>query len=318
MHALRSIAACGSSGVGAIVLAAVLCTACFGADCTQGLSTQERVARFKQLDQQAEKAMHDRQFAEAVQLYRTAVCLVPDSARGMYGLGMAQAAAQDFRAARESFQTADRLQPTTAMPLIMQVRVNLSLAELDSVKSNLRAVAQRFPNDTEAHDALARLLAENNLLVLAAAEALRSERSKGAGPAAKIQLAGLENTIGAYQDAIENARAVEKDTGFNNAVRASAAGIIGLSYESLSQTAEAVRYLREAIELDPSRRIRISRWPTSSIRCSATARLSKCCGRRSGSSSVDCGFARSWYRSGESRTVSRRRERASRPTQASA
>ncbi|HEX4165306.1 MAG TPA: tetratricopeptide repeat protein, partial [Bryobacteraceae bacterium] len=89
------------------------------------------------------------------------------------------------------------------------------------------------------------------LFVLALAEAMRAQQA-GGDLTSKVQLAVLENTAGAYEDAARNALAVEQNHDLTNEVRASAAGIAGLSYESLHQADKAVQYLREAIELDPS------------------------------------------------------------------
>jgi len=227
------------------------CTYIEATDCGSGVGLQDRIAQFKQLDGKAEAAMGRHQPEEAVAAYKQAVCLFPNSARAYYGLGMAEAAARHFVDARDALRTADRLQPTTAMPLVMQVRVNYSLGDLESLKSNLRELASRFPKDTDAHTVLARFLAEHNLFVLALAEALRSGSSADDWNA-KIQLSVLENTVGAYADAIRNALAVERNYALPEAVRGTAAGIVGLSYESLRQGDQARKYLSEAIQLDPS------------------------------------------------------------------
>jgi tetratricopeptide (TPR) repeat protein len=224
----------------------------WASDCGQGLNIQEKISRFKELDRQAESSMHSRHFHDAVQLYQQAVCLIPNTARAWYGLGMAQAGSGAFLDARVSFQTADRLQPSTPMPLIMQVRMNLALHDMDALKANLREMARRFPQDSQAHAALARILAEQNLLLLALAEALRSEHARNADPISTIQLAVLENASGIYQDAVDNALAIEEDHGLASEIRASAAGVAGLSYEGLGETDRAVQYLNEAIALHPS------------------------------------------------------------------
>lgn len=130
--------------------------------------------------------------------------------------------------------------------LLTQVRVNLSHNDADALKSNLRELATRFPNDLEIHATLARILAEKNLFMLALAEALR------AGPAAIVQLAALENTVGAYSDALGNALPAEKNSALPSEVRASAAGVAGLSYEGLGEPEPAVEHLKTAIQLDPS------------------------------------------------------------------
>jgi tetratricopeptide (TPR) repeat protein len=235
------------------MLAAGVCSCWFilAADCDTGLSMQERLTKFKQLDSEAESAMQQRHPSEAVQRYQLAVCLVPNSARGFYGLGVAEAAAGDFLKARESLRTADHLQPTTGMPLLMQVRVNFSLKDMDALKSNLREAADRFPRDAQLHTALARFLAERNLFVLALAEAMRSQQGADDWNS-RVQLAILENTVGAYEDAIRNALAVEQNHDLPEQVRGAAAGIAGLSYESVHQPEQAARYLKEAIQIDPS------------------------------------------------------------------
>lgn len=197
--------------------------------------------------------MHGRHFAEAAAVYKRAVCLFPDSARGWYGLARAQAASNDFLNARESFQTSDRLLPGSPMPLVMQVRMNFALHDMDALKANLRNLALRFPGDAQTHQTLSRFLAEQDLLVLALAEALRAEQASPGDPAAKLQFAALANTAGAYDDAIRSALAISADPAAPSALRAAAAGIAGLSYESLGKPEQAVQYLKQALELDPSR-----------------------------------------------------------------
>lgn len=251
--ARRFTAVCGRFQLATLLVGGLwLCQPVIASDCDAGMTAQQRIARFKELDSQAESAMRQQHPAEAIQLYEQAVCLVPNSARGFYGLGVAEAAAGEFVKARELLRTADRLQPTTGMPLVMQARVNFSLNDVEALKSNLREAAARFPRDAELHSTLARFLAEKNLLVLALAEAVRSEQASG-DAASKLQLAVLENTVGAYEDAVRNALTAAQNSALPDEVRASAAGIAGLSYESLHQAEEGVRYLREAIQLDPSR-----------------------------------------------------------------
>lgn len=250
--ALRLFAASASRRIAMLVaLGICVCICVCAADCGSGLTAQERIAQFKQLDSKAESAMQQHRPADAVTAYHEAICLFPNSARAYYGLGIAEADSGDFLHARESLRTADRLQPTTATPLVMQVHVNYSLGDLDALKSNLREVASRFPNDTASHTALARFLAEHNLFVLALAEALRCGQNAEDWNA-KIQVSGLENTVGAYSDAIRNAIAVEQDRNVPDGARAAAVGIAGLSYESLRQGDQAAKYLSEAIQLDPS------------------------------------------------------------------
>jgi tetratricopeptide (TPR) repeat protein len=224
----------------------------WGVDCdSQQLTLQQKLERFHELDTRAQSAMQAKQFADAVQLYHEAVCLVPNSPRALYGLGVAEAASGDFLRARESLHTADTLQPTSALPLVMQVRVNASLNDIEAVKANLRDAEARFHNDTHLHATLARFLAEKKLVVLALAEALRSQQAGNSDTESKIQVAALENAVGAYQDALRNATALVQRADLPDVLRASAAGIAGLSYESVGQRDQAISNLREAIRLDP-------------------------------------------------------------------
>lgn len=223
-------------------------------NCAQpDLNPPERLARFRDLDMRAQSAMQEKRFSDAVQLYREATCLAPESPRGLYGLGVAQAASGDFVGARESLRKADRIQPTSPLPLAMQVRIDYSLNDMDALKADLREEAERFPRDAQLHALLARFLAEKKLMVLALAESLRAQQAGRGDFDAQVQLAILENAAGAYEDAIRNAAAVENGKDASSALRASAAGVAGLSYESAGQRNEAIARLQEAIRLDPLR-----------------------------------------------------------------
>jgi tetratricopeptide (TPR) repeat protein len=65
-------------------------------------------------------------------------------------------------------------------------------------------------------------------------------------------LAALENTVGAYGDAIRNAINIEEQAGASDSVKASAAGVAGLSYEGMGHREEAVRHLKLAIQHAPA------------------------------------------------------------------
>jgi len=215
-------------------------------------SPQETRAQVEQLDRTAQAEMQQQQYAQAVQHFREIVCLAPNSAREFYGLGAAEAASGDFLAARKSLRTADRLEPGNVLPLTMLVRVNVAMNDADNLKAVLREAASRFPNDTELHGSLARFLAGKDQLDLSLAEALRA-RSGTNDTESTVGLAVLENSAGAYDDAIRNAAAIESQAGATGSLRASAAGVAGLSYESIGKPEQAILRLRHAIELDPSR-----------------------------------------------------------------
>jgi len=249
---VRRSSAVSARVLGLVAAALSACATGFGADCPpHSLTAAETVTRLKGLDTAAQSEMQQHQYAEAVRDYREASCLAPDSAPIFYGLGVAEAASGDFLAARKSLAVADRLQPSNVLPLAMLVRVNFSLGDTESLKATLREAARRFPQDGNLHAGLAQFLVQNKLFDLALAESLRAQRASGANAGSVMELAVLENTVGAYEDAIRNAAAVERQAGLPDGVRASAAGVAGLSYESTGRREEAIAHLRDAIHLDP-------------------------------------------------------------------
>ena len=178
----------------------------WAADCLPSrLDEQQTLAKFQELDRQAQTAFDRGRYAAAAQQYREATCLAPKSARAFYGLGVAEAAAGHFLAAREALETAYAILPANAMPVAMLVRVNVALNDVEKVKQVLRNAAQSFPRDLDLHSALARFLAENQLLDLALAESLRVEQAGGGDAGSIVALAALEQTAGAYIDAIRHA-----------------------------------------------------------------------------------------------------------------
>ena len=242
------------SSTGVFLFAAAFASAVLlaGDPCSAPLPpAEQRAAKVRELGRTAQSDMAAGRFPDAVGKLKEAACLAPESSRVLYDLGVAQAASGDFARALSSLQASHRLQPTSKLPLAMQVRVNFSLHDQEAMKANLREAASRFPQDTELHSALARFLTENRLYDLALAESLRAR--KGSDANARIELAGLENTATAYDDAIRNATQVESDAAIASSSRASAAGIAGLSFEAIGQREEAIRHLRHAVQLDPSK-----------------------------------------------------------------
>jgi tetratricopeptide (TPR) repeat protein len=223
------------------------------AECTPArLGEKETLQKFQELDRAAQSAFDRGQFVAAAEQYREATCLVPKSARAFYGLGIAEAAAGRFPAARNALETAYAILPDNVMPLAMLVRVEVAMKDIDRIKQVLRLAAQHFPKDGQLHAGLARFLAENQLLDLALAESLRSEQTGASDAASAVALAVLENTVGAYQDAIRHARAIEEQSAIPDAVKAAAAGVAGLSYESEGERDEAIKHLKLALQLAPA------------------------------------------------------------------
>jgi tetratricopeptide (TPR) repeat protein len=192
------------------------------------------------LEQAAQTEMSQQRFPQAVKHFREIVCIAPKSAGPLYNLGAAEAASGDFLSARKSLRTASYLDPLNPLPLVMLVRVNFSLGDIDGLKASLRDAAIRFPKDGQLHALLARFLTERNQLDLALAESLRAQRAEGSGSGSRVGLAVLENAVGAYQEAVLNAVALEREAGLPDAMRAAAAGVAGLSYEGLGQRDEAI------------------------------------------------------------------------------
>jgi tetratricopeptide (TPR) repeat protein len=226
-----------------------------GAACPDTESSPAQAqARFQELDRKAQVEFRHAEFARASEDFRQASCVAPESIRSyyeLYGIATGAAAAGDFARAREVLEEGDRLRPDYALPLAMLVKVNLISGDFAHLKTSLLAAARRFPSDGKLHAELSQDLLHEKQYDLALAEALRAEESGAAGARAGINLAVLENQVGAFGDAAWLASAIEDQAGLPEKVRASGAGIAGLSYESLGQWQEAIQHLQLAIRLDP-------------------------------------------------------------------
>jgi tetratricopeptide (TPR) repeat protein len=221
-------------------------------DCAlNALDAQATQRRVEELSQKAQRELVQQQFADALRDFKDASCLAPRDARLLYAMGSAQAATGDFLAARKSLTAANRLQPNTPLPLAMLVRVNFAMGDVDSLRAALLEAGSSFPRDANLHATLAQFLVQNKLFDLALAESLRSQKA-GTADTSLLELAILENTVGAYDDAVKNATSVENQTNLTAAERAGAAGVAGLSYESLGKREAAIAHLRQALVLDPS------------------------------------------------------------------
>jgi tetratricopeptide (TPR) repeat protein len=216
------------------------------------LGPVDTLQRFKELDATAQRAVDAANYALAIEKYRQAACLVPSSGRAFYGLGISEAASGEYSEARASLEKADALLRNNPMPLAMLLRVESALNDTDGMKLTLRNLAARFPTDAGLHAATARFLAENHQLDLALAESLRFQQAGGTDPEAAVAAAALENQVGAFEDAIQSAASIKAQSAVPLRTRAAAAGLAGLSLESLGRREEAIESLREAVQLDPA------------------------------------------------------------------
>ena len=211
-------------------------------------------ARFQELDRKAQVEFRHAEFAGASADFHQAGCVAPESVLSYYehfGIASGAMATGDFARARQALQAADRLRPDYPLPLAMLVKVNLASGDIAQLKMSLSEVAQRFPHDGRLHAELAQDLLHEKQYDVAMAEALRAEDSGAASTRASLNLAVLENQVGAFGDAARLASGIEEQAGIPEKSRSSAAAIAGLSYESLGQLQEAIRHLKLAIQLDP-------------------------------------------------------------------
>ncbi len=319
------------------------------------LSQEEALARFRQLEQQAQASFERGDFEKAAENLRNAVCFAPANARAYHGLGLAEAAAGHFDRAYEALQQANRLAPREFAILLSRAQVETSLGRFAQAHRTLVEAAQiepentlagllevqillaehqtsgalakagelsrKFSTRTEVHARLGALLFQANLpkqaehelelaqklqpdnpqylsdLVqvsvsggdlsraksrlqqiaarglpqsgqihaqlgeqlfqqkqfdLALAELLRFKQSGLEQPESLFLLARVENAVGAYEDAVQDAARVENDAGLPERLRAAAATVAGLACKSIKQDDDAVRHLKLAIQLAPA------------------------------------------------------------------
>ena len=216
------------------------------------LSPPALAARLQELAKRAERAFERRELAPAARDLREAICLSAENARLHYALGVVENAAGNWTPAREALERADKLEPDNPLPLAMMVKVSLAGREIERVKKLLRAAADRFPRNGKLHAELVGELLQHQQDDLALAEALRYEQSGDPNPEATLMLATLENVAGAHRDAIRHALTLAGQSLLPDRIRASAAGIAGLSYEGLGRLEDATHHLKLAIRLAPS------------------------------------------------------------------
>ncbi|HYM13763.1 MAG TPA: tetratricopeptide repeat protein [Bryobacterales bacterium] len=224
--------------------------------CPPSSLTPDQVqARFGQLSDHARASFQQGDFAKAADDFRQAVCLAPASADAWHGLGIAEAAAGRFARAYEALESASRLAPRDFTILLARAQVEISLGRFALVRRTLFEAAQIEPPGARAagiHAQLARTLFQQKQSDLALAELLRAGQAGGAGPDAVFLQARLENTLGAFPDAVRDASRLEQEPSLSDSVRAAAAAVAGLACRNLLQPDNAMRHLRLAVQLGPS------------------------------------------------------------------
>jgi tetratricopeptide (TPR) repeat protein len=238
-----------------ILFALLVLTRALASECPAlTLSPQEIRGKFQELDRKAQVEFRRGELVKAANDFDEAACVAPESLRpyyNLYGVAITAMATGNYAQARGTLEEADRLRPDYALPLVMLVKLSLASGDVDNLKNSLLALAQRFPADGKLHAELARDLIHQKQYELALAEALRNEQSGNVDATSTINLAVLENQIGAFDDAVRHAIAIEERSTLPDRTRASGAAIAGLSYESLGQLEAAAEHLKKAIQLDP-------------------------------------------------------------------
>lgn len=114
----------------------------------------------------------------------------------------------------------------------------------------LRNAARQFPSDAEWHARTGQLLFEGQCYDLALSELLRARRLGAGGADLLLRLASVENILGAFADAAEDAETAATLPG-PPGQRASAAALAGVAYQALGKPDLAIARFRRSLELVP-------------------------------------------------------------------
>ena len=209
-------------------------------------------ARFRPLESAAHEAFEQRDFVRAAAALRQAVCFAPGNARAYHELGLAEAASGDFARADAALATAERLAPGEPGILIGRAQVALSLGKPDAARAALRRLPAGSQAPPHIYAQLGKAYAQHKQREPALAALLRAKRAGQQDTETLLLLATIENSAGAYDDAIQDALAVRDAQGVPGPRRGAAAAIAGLACKNKKKNAEAVPLLREAVGLAPN------------------------------------------------------------------
>jgi tetratricopeptide (TPR) repeat protein len=220
-------------------------------------------ARFEELEKAAQEAFQKRDFARAAENLRRAICFDSTSARAYHELGLAEAAAGHFPDAEQALALAQSRAPSDFGILLTRAQVELSLKKPDAARPILAEARRYQPKDSPAaaqslariYSLLGRAYLEHRQPDLAIAALLRAAHTDTPESETLLFLATLENSEGAYADAIHNAELVMSADSTPEAQKGAAAGIAGLAYKNQRRNDNAIRLLRQAIQVAPTQTI---------------------------------------------------------------
>jgi tetratricopeptide (TPR) repeat protein len=213
-------------------------------------------ARFQELERSGQQAFVRRDFARAAEYLRQAVCYAPSNAHAWHELALAQAASGDFPGADLSLDTAEGLAPPDAGVLLSHAQVQLSLDQPDRARATLQRALQLpaapRPMLGRLYALLARAYIERKQAEAALAAFLRAQQAAPLDVETLLLLATIENSQGAYADAVRNARAVlDAGSAATQAQKGAAAAIAGLAYKNQKLFDDAIRLLEQANRVAP-------------------------------------------------------------------
>ena len=120
----------------------------------------------------------------------------------------------------------------------------------EQARSDLRKAARDFPSDAVEHLRRGQMLFEGRCYTLALSELLRARTLGETGFELLVRVASIENILGAFSDAAEDADAAAQAASLPQQ-RASAAALAGLALEALGKDDDAIARFRQSLQLEP-------------------------------------------------------------------